>query len=84
MRKSFGPPFLLQFEHSFIEDKIKHFSSNLFANKILGYFYGIQFNIYILSCFFKNKNCFTIFLELFLFYLLEQLFLLKLLNKNKK
>ncbi len=84
MIKKFEPPFLLNPEHSFIEDKIKNFSSNLFTNKIFGIFTVIQFNIYIINCILKNKNLITIFLELFLLYLLQYIVMEKIYKKKKK
>ena len=83
MIKKFEPPFLYS-EHSFIEDKIKSFSSNLFTNKIFGIFTVIQFNIYIFHCFLKNKNLITIFLELLLLYLLQYIFISNILSNKKK
>ena len=44
MIKTFEPPFLLNKEKSFIEDKIKAYSQNLFENRLNGYIMAILFN----------------------------------------
>ena len=84
MLKPFAPPFLLNKEHSFIEDKIKYFSTNLFINKIYGCITAILFNIYLIHCFFKNKNLTTIILELLLFFLIEYTIIVNLFNTKRK
>ena len=80
----FGPPFLLNAEHSHIEDKIKKFSSNLFVNKIYGYLIAIVFNSYLFYCLFKNKNLITIFFEIVLFFLIQSTILVHLFNAQKE
>jgi hypothetical protein len=71
MIKKFDPPFLLNSQHSFIEDKIKNFSSNLFSNKIYGFFLSLLFNTYLIFCILRNKNLITIFIEFFVFFLIK-------------
>ena len=82
--KPFDPPFLLNKEHSFFDDKIKSFSRNLFINKIFGCFTALLFNIYLMHCFFKNKNLMTIILESLLFFLIQYIILVHLFNPKRK
>ena len=84
MIKFFEPPFLLKAEHSFIEDKIKSFSTNLFKNKIYGYLNAIIFNLYFIIFIFKKKNLITIFLEYVIFYLIEYIVYVNLFNIERK
>ena len=82
--KPFDPPFLLNKEHSFIDDKIKSFSTNLFINKIFGCLTALLFNIYLIHCFFKNKNLLTIILELLLLFLIQYTIAVNLFNSKRK
>jgi len=82
--KPFDPPFLLNKEHSFIEDKIKSFSRNLFINKIFGCATALLFNLYLIHCFFKNKNLLTIILESLLFFLIQNTIVVNLFNPKRK
>ena len=75
MIKTFEPPFLLNAEHSFIEDKIKLFSSNLFKNKLYGYTIALLFNLYLINSLLKNTSLITIFFEILLFYIFENILL---------
>ena len=84
MMKPFGPPFLLNAQHSFIENKLKCFSSNLFQNKIYGYFIVILLNLYLFYCLFKNKHLITIFFELLLFSLVKNTLIVNVFNTKKK
>ena len=84
MMKPFGPPFLLNAQHSFIENKLKCFSSNLFQNKIYGYFIVILLNLYLFYCLFKNKHLITIFYELLLFSLVKNTLIVNVFNTKKK
>ena len=84
MLKPFDPPFLLNKEHSLIEDKIKFFSKNLFINKIYGCIIAVLFNIYLIQCFFKNKNLSTIILESLLFFFIQYTIKVNLFNAKKK
>ena len=84
MMRPFGPPFLLNAQHSFIEDKIKCFSSNLFENKLLGFLISILINIYLFYCLFKDKHLLTIFFELILFSLVKDILIVNIFNTKKK
>ena len=75
MIKTFGPPFLLNAEHCFIEDKIKLFSSNLFKNKLYGYAIALLFNLYLINSLLKNSSLITIFFEILLFYIFQNILL---------
>ena len=84
MIKTFEPPFLLNKEKSFIEDKIKAFSQNLFENKLYGYIIAILFNFYLISCLYKHKSFLTIILESLLFYIIFNTIVANLFTSNKK
>ena len=75
MIKTFEPPFLLNREHCFIEDKIKLFSSNLFKNKLYGYTIALLFNLYLINSLLKNTSLITIFFEILLFYIFQNILL---------
>lgn len=83
MIKVFDPPFLLNAKKSFIEEKIKNFSSNLFANKIYGYFSSSLFNIYLIYCIIKNKNLSTMLFEFLFFILIQYFIVINLFNIQK-
>ena len=84
MIKTFEPPFLLNAEHSFIEDKIKLYSSNLFKNKLYGYTIALFFNLYLINCILKNHSLITIIFEILLFYILENIILPNIFNNKIK
>ena len=84
MLKPFDPPFLLNKEKSFIENKLKSFSMNLFINRIYGCIVAVIFNIYLIHCFFKNKNLTTIILESLLFFLIQYIIVVNLFNAKRK
>ena len=84
MIKIFEPPFLLNAEHSFIEDKLKSFSSNLFKNKLYGYTIALLFNFYLINCLLKNKTLLTILLEILFFYIFENTLLPNIFNNKIK
>ena len=84
MIKTFEPPFLLNKEKSFIEEKIKAYSQNLFENKLYGYIIAILFNFYLISCLYKHKSFLTIILESLLFYIIFNTIVANLFTSNKK
>ena len=84
MIKTFEPPFLLNAKSSIIKDKIKIFSSNLFANKIYGFFSSLIFNIYLIYCLILNKNTITILVEFIFFFLIQYIFSVNIFNIQKK
>ena len=83
MITKFEPPFLLNATSSIIEGKIKNFSSNLFANKIYGFFTSLMFNIYLIFCLIRNKNIITILVEFIFFFLIEYIFVVNIFNTQK-
>ena len=83
MIKTFEPPFLLNKEKSFIEEKIKAYSQNLFENKLYGYIIAVSFNFYLITCFYKHKSFLTIILESLLFYIIINTTIVSLLTSNK-
>jgi len=84
MIKTFEPPFLLNKEKSFIEEKIKAYSQNLFENKIYGYIMAILFNLYLITSLFKHKSFLTMVLESLLFYIVLNTIIANLFSSNKK
>ena len=84
MFKPFDPPFLLNAEKSFIEGKIKRFSTNLFINKIYGFIIAIIFNLYIIFSILKNKNLITILFEILLFFLIQYAIIVNLFNIKRE
>ena len=84
MIKTFEPPFLLNKEKSFIEEKIKAYSQNLFENKIYGYIMAIIFNLYLITSLFKHKSFLTMVLESLLFYIVLNTIIANLFSSNKK
>ncbi len=84
MIKTFEPPFLLNKEKSFIEEKIKAHSQNLFENKLYGYITAVLFNLYLISCFFKHKSILTIILESLLYYVIINTITANLFTSKKK
>ena len=84
MIKTFEPPFLLNKEKSFIEEKIKAYSQNLFENKLYGYIMAILFNLYLITSLFKHKSFLTMILESLLFYLIINTIIANLFSSNKK
>ena len=83
MIKTFEPPFLLNKEKSFIEERIKAYSQNLFENKLYGYIIAISFNFYLITCFYKHKSFLTIILESLLFYIIINTIIVNLFTSNK-
>ena len=84
MLKPFDPPFLLNKEYGFIENKIKSFSTNLFINKIYGCIITLIFNLYLIHCFLKNKNITTIILESLIFFLIQYIIAINLFNAKRR
>ena len=84
MIKTFEPPFLLNKEKSFIEEKIKAYSQNLFENKLYGYIMAILFNLYLITSLFKHKSFLTMILESLLFYIIINTIIANLFSSNKK
>ena len=84
MFKPFEPPFLLNSEKSFIEGKIKSFSTNLFINKIYGIIIAIIFNLYIFFSILRNKNLITILFEIILFFLIQYTIISNAFNVKKE
>ena len=83
MIKTFEPPFLLNKEKSFLEEKIKAYSQNLFENKLYGYIIAISFNFYLITCFYKHKSFLTIILESLLFYIIINTIIVNMFTSNK-
>jgi len=83
MLKNFKPPFRPLEKTSYIENKIKNFSSSLFKNKLYGYLTAIYYNFYFICSIIYKRNISSLIIEIVISYVIQSILFAKFSDTKK-